>query len=57
MPNLVPEKQLWDIPERRESLTWRSAQETIEIVLHKTIRNDDFKRNRALQCWNNVAAI
>ena len=26
VPNLVPNKQLWNIPVRRESLTWRSAQ-------------------------------
>ena len=24
------------------------------VMLHGTIRNDDFKRNTALQCWNNV---
>ena len=26
-------------------------------MLHKTISNDDFQRNTALQCWNNVATI
>ena len=26
-------------------------------MLHWTIRNDDFQRNTALQCWNNVVAI
>ena len=26
-------------------------------MLHGTIRNDDFKRNTALQCWNNVVTI
>ena len=27
-------------------------------MLHAgTIRNDDFLRNTALQCWNNVATI
>ena len=26
-------------------------------MLHGTIRNDDFQRNTALQCWNNVATI
>ena len=26
-------------------------------MLHGTIRNDDFERSTALQCWNNVAAI
>ena len=24
-------------------------------MLHGTIRNDEFLRNTALQCWNNVA--
>ena len=26
-------------------------------MLHKTIHNDDFKHNSALQCWNNVATV
>ena len=26
-------------------------------MLQGTIRNDDFQRNTALQCWNNVASI
>ena len=26
-------------------------------MLHWTIRNDDFWRNTALQCWNNVGTI
>lgn len=26
-------------------------------MLHGTTYNDDFKRNAALQCWSNVAAI
>ena len=26
-------------------------------MLHETIRNDDLKRNTALQCWNNVGTI
>ena len=26
-------------------------------MLHGTIRNDDFERYTALQCWNNVATI
>ena len=25
-------------------------------MLHRTIRNDDFERKTAQQCWNNVAA-
>ena len=29
----------------------------IKVMLHKTIRNDDFKRNTALLCWNNVVPI
>ena len=27
------------------------------VTLHGTIRNDDFKRNTALQCWSNVVTI
>ena len=27
------------------------------VMLHETICNDDFQRNTALQCWNNVAII
>ena len=26
-------------------------------MLHGTIRNDDFRGNTALQCWNNVVTI
>ena len=26
-------------------------------MLHGTIRNDDFWRNIALECWNNVVTI
>ena len=26
-------------------------------MLHGTIRHDDFKRSKALQCWNNVVII
>ena len=29
----------------------------IKVMLHRTIRHDDFKRNKALQCWNNVVII
>ena len=31
--------------------------ETSITVLHGTIRNDDFLRNTARQCWNNVVTI
>ena len=27
------------------------------MMLHGRIRNDDFQRNTALQCWNNVVTI
>ena len=27
------------------------------MMLHGTIRNDDFLRDKALQCWNNVVII
>ena len=26
-----------------------------QVMLHETIRDGDFRRNTALQCWNNVA--
>ena len=29
----------------------------LKAMLHRTIRNDDFERNRALQCWNSVVTI
>ena len=28
-----------------------------KLMLHETIRNNDFQRNTALQCWNNVETI
>ena len=35
-----------------------SASETgLKVMLHGTIGNDDFERNTALQCWNNVVTI
>ena len=30
---------------------------TLKVMLHRTIRNDDFCRNTAWQCWNNVVTI
>ena len=29
----------------------------LKVMLHETISNDDFQRNTALQCWNNVVTI
>ena len=29
----------------------------LKVLLHETIRHDDFLRNITLQCWNNVATI
>ena len=29
----------------------------LKVMLHGTIRNDDFQRNRALQCLNNAVTI
>ena len=29
----------------------------LKVMLHGTIRIDDFQRNTALQCWNNVVTI
>ena len=34
-----------------------SPERRVKVLLHGTIRNDDFKRNTELQCWNNVATI
>ena len=28
-----------------------------KVMLHGTIRNDDFESNTALQCWNNFVTI
>ena len=30
---------------------------SLKVMLHGTICNDDFQRNTALQCWNNVTTI
>ena len=35
----------------------RMVTQTFNLMLHGTIGNDDFYRNTALQCWNNVVAI
>ena len=35
----------------------RGFQRKLKVMLHGTIRNDDFYRNTALQCWNNVVTI
>ena len=35
----------------------RLVTQTFKVMLHGTIRNDDFQRNTALQCWNNVVTI
>ena len=29
----------------------------LNVMLHGTFLNDDFKRSTSLQCWNNVATI
>ena len=29
----------------------------VKVILHGTIRNDDFQHNTALQCWNSVVLI
>ena len=44
---------------QRESYFWVkfSLPSLLKVMLHGTIRNDDFLRNTALQCWNNVATI
>ena len=33
-----------------------AAKTSLKVMLYGTIRNDDFFRNRVLQCWNNVAS-
>ena len=30
---------------------------SLKVMLHETIRNDDFYLNTALLCWNNVVPI
>ena len=44
---------------QRESYFWVkfSLPSLLKVMLHGTIRNDDFLLNTALQCWNNVATI
>ena len=34
-----------------------TIQNSLKVMLHGTIRNDDFYRNTALQYWNNVVTI
>ena len=29
----------------------------LKVMLHGTIRNDDFWRNTGFKCWKNIAAI
>ena len=41
----------------RWSVTQWFSQLSLKVTLQGTIRNDDFLRNTALQCWNNVATI
>ena len=38
----------------RERLSGEICISSIKVMLHGTIRNDDFCRNTALQCWNNL---
>ena len=40
----------------RARKTW-SREMLLKVMLHGSIRNDDFYRNTALQCWNNVVTI
>ena len=35
----------------------RQTQDSLKVMLPGTIRNDDFQRNPALQCWNNIVTI
>ena len=45
-----------------ENITWSEMdtsrmQDSFKVMLHGIIRNDDFQRNTALQCWNNIVTI
>ena len=42
---------------RKAWCTCRAVVLLIKVMLHGTIRNDDFKHNTTLQCWNNVVTI
>ena len=33
------------------------TQDSLKVMLHGIIGDDDFQRNPALQCWNNIATI
>ena len=39
------------------SAFFRQETACLKVMLHGKICNDDFKRNTALQCWNNVVSI
>ena len=43
------------LSEAEHHLTSLTQNFSIKMKLHGTIRNDDFLRDTALQCWNNVA--
>ena len=38
-------------------LNFRPGCYSLKVMLHETIRNDDFERNTTRQWWNNVATI
>ena len=42
---------------RRRRRRRRRRRSCLKVMLHGTIRNDDFLRNTALQYWNNAATI
>ena len=38
-------------------LNFRPGCYLLKVMLHETIRNDDFEHNITRQCWNSVATI
>ena len=41
----------------RYSFVFLLSAQFFKVMSHGTIRNDDFQRNTALQCWSNVVTI
>ena len=38
----------------RSEMDTSQTQDSLKVMLHGTIRNDDFQRNPALQCWSTI---
>ena len=41
----------------RSEMDTSQTQDSLKVMLHGTIRNDDFQRNPALQCWSTIVTI